>query len=39
VQGASWALGLSGRVSPPVAAWAPNALFLAVAFLTVRRTR
>lgn len=39
VQGASWALGLSGRVSPAVAAWAPNAVFLAVAFLAVRRTR
>lgn len=39
VQGVSWALALSGRVPPPVAAWAPNALFLAVGIAAVRRVR
>ncbi|HET8542274.1 MAG TPA: LptF/LptG family permease [Anaeromyxobacter sp.] len=39
VQGVSFALGLSGRVAPWVAAWAPNALFLAAGLLAVRRTR
>jgi lipopolysaccharide export system permease protein len=39
VQGVSWALGLSGRVPPAVAAWAPNVLFLVVGLLAVRRTR
>jgi lipopolysaccharide export system permease protein len=39
VQGVSFALGLSGRFPPWVAAWAPNALFLAVGLVAVRRTR
>jgi lipopolysaccharide export system permease protein len=39
VQGVSLALGLSGRVAPWVAAWAPNALFLAAGILAVRRAR
>ena len=34
----SWALALSGRVPPAVAAWAPNVLFLAVGIVAVRRT-
>jgi lipopolysaccharide export system permease protein len=38
-QGVSWALALSGRVPPLVAAWAPNVLFLAVGVVAVRRTR
>jgi lipopolysaccharide export system permease protein len=38
LQGVSWALGLSGRVPPAVAAWAPNAVFLAVGLWSVRRT-
>jgi lipopolysaccharide export system permease protein len=39
VQGVSWALGLSGRVPPAAAAWAPNVLFLAVGLWAVRRTQ
>ncbi|ABS28373.1 LptF/LptG family permease [Anaeromyxobacter sp. Fw109-5] len=39
VQGVSFALGLSGRVAPWVAAWAPNALFLALGIAAVRRAR
>jgi lipopolysaccharide export system permease protein len=39
VQGVSFALGLSGRFAPWVAAWAPNVLFLAVGLVAVRRTR
>ena len=39
VQGVSFALGLSGRVPPWVAAWAPNVLFLAAGLFAVRRTR
>jgi lipopolysaccharide export system permease protein len=38
-QGVSWALGLSGRVPPWVAAWAPNVIFLLVGIAAVRRTR
>jgi lipopolysaccharide export system permease protein len=37
-QGVSWALALSGRVPPAIAAWAPNVLFLAVGIVAVRRT-
>jgi lipopolysaccharide export system permease protein len=37
-QGVSWALGLSGRVPPWIAAWAPNAVFLAAGLWSVRRT-
>jgi len=36
-QGVSFALALSGRVAPWVAAWAPNVVFLAVGLLSVRR--
>lgn len=36
--GVSEALGLSGRVAPWIASWAPNALFLAVGLVAVRRT-
>ncbi len=39
VQGISFALGLSGRFPPWVAAWAPNVLFLAAGLVAVRRTR
>jgi lipopolysaccharide export system permease protein len=39
VQGVSFALGLSGRVAPWVAAWAPNALFLAAGIAAVRHAR
>jgi lipopolysaccharide export system permease protein len=38
-QGVSWALALSGRVPPVVAAWAPNLIFLAVGVVAVRRVR
>jgi lipopolysaccharide export system permease protein len=38
VQGVSWALGLSGRVPPWIAAWAPNVVFLAAGAWAVRRT-
>jgi lipopolysaccharide export system permease protein len=38
VQGVTWALGVSGRVPPVVAAWAPNVLFLAVGIRAVRRS-
>ncbi len=38
VQGVTWALGLSGRVPPWLAAWAPNAVFLVVGALVVRRS-
>jgi lipopolysaccharide export system permease protein len=37
LQGVSWALGLSGHVSPAFAAWAPNLLFLAAGVFAVRR--
>jgi len=37
-QGVAMALGLSGRVSPQVAAWAPDLLFLAIGALAVRRS-
>jgi lipopolysaccharide export system permease protein len=39
VQGVSWAIGLSGRVPPWIAAWAPDAVFLAAGVWAVRRTR
>ncbi len=38
VQGVSFALGLSGQVTPWLAAWAPNALALGAGLLAVRRT-
>ena len=38
VQGVTWALGLSGRVAPWIAAWAPNALFVVVGALVVRKS-
>ncbi len=37
-QGVSWALGLSGRVPPWIAAWAPNVVFLVAGVWSVRRT-
>jgi lipopolysaccharide export system permease protein len=37
LQGVCWSLGVSGRLSPAVAAWAPNALFLLAGALAVRR--
>jgi lipopolysaccharide export system permease protein len=36
-QGVSFALALSGRVPPWIAAWAPNVTFLAVGLVAVRR--
>jgi lipopolysaccharide export system permease protein len=39
VQGVTWALGLSGRVSPWLAAWAPNLIFLVAGVVAVRRAR
>ena len=36
-QGVAWALALSGRVPTIVAAWAPNAIFLATGIAAVRR--
>lgn len=38
VQGVTWSLGLSGRVVPWIAAWAPNAVFVVVGALVVRRS-
>jgi len=37
VQGVAWAFGLSGRVPPWAAAWAPDALFLLLGLAAVRR--
>ncbi len=36
-QGVCMAMGLSGRLSPMVAAWTPDVVFLAVGWLAVRR--
>jgi lipopolysaccharide export system permease protein len=36
-QGICWSLGLSGRLSPALAAWTPDALFLVLGALAVRR--
>jgi lipopolysaccharide export system permease protein len=38
-QGVTWAMGLSGRVEPWLAAWAPNVLFLVVGAFAVRKAR
>jgi lipopolysaccharide export system permease protein len=37
VQGVCWSLGLSGRLSPAAAAWAPDVIFLLAGALAVRR--
>ncbi|HEU4383718.1 MAG TPA: LptF/LptG family permease [Anaeromyxobacteraceae bacterium] len=37
IQGVGWSLGLSGRLHPMVAAWAPDALFLLGGLLAFRR--
>ena len=39
VQGVSWALGLSGRVEPSIAAWAPDLAFLVLGTAAVWRAR
>ncbi len=39
VQGITWALGLSGRVEPWVAAWAPDLAFLLIGAFFVTRSR
>jgi len=39
VQGVTWALGLSGRVVPWMAAWAPDLVFLLAGWVAVRRSR
>jgi lipopolysaccharide export system permease protein len=39
VQGVSWALGLSGRVPPWVAAWAPDLVFMLAGTAAVWRAR
>ncbi len=39
VQGVTWALGLSGRVEPWMAAWAPDLVFLLIGALFVWRSR
>lgn len=39
MQGVSSALGLSGRVAPWIASWAPNVLFLALGAIAVHRAR
>jgi lipopolysaccharide export system permease protein len=39
VQGVTWALGLSGRVEPWIAAWAPDLGFLLVGTFFVARSR
>jgi lipopolysaccharide export system permease protein len=38
-QGVTMAFGLSGRVAPWIAAWLPNAIFLAAGVWAVQRTR
>jgi lipopolysaccharide export system permease protein len=38
-QGVTWAMGLSGRVTPALAAWAPDVLFLVAGVFAVRRVR
>jgi len=38
-QGVTWALGLTGRVEPWLAAWAPDLAFLVAGVLAVRRSR
>lgn len=38
-QGVTWAMGLSGRVTPALAAWAPDLLFLVAGVIAVRRVR
>jgi lipopolysaccharide export system permease protein len=37
VQGVAWAFGLSGRMPPWAAAWAPDAIFLLLGLAAVRR--
>jgi len=37
IQGICWSLGLSGRLSPALAAWTPDTLFLALGALAMRR--
>ena len=37
VHGLCWSFGLSGRIPPAVAAWAPDALFLALGAAAVKR--
>jgi lipopolysaccharide export system permease protein len=37
LQGACWSMGMSGRLPPEVAAWAPDLIFLAAGALAVRR--
>jgi len=37
LQGLCWSLGLAGRLPPAAAAWAPDALFLAVGAVLTRR--
>lgn len=39
VQGVSWALGLSGRVEPWIAAWAPDLVFMLAGMAAVWRAR
>jgi len=39
VQGISWAVGLSGRVEPWVAAWTPDLAFLLLGAFFVTRSR
>jgi lipopolysaccharide export system permease protein len=36
-QGVGWSLGMSGRLDPMLAAWAPDTLFLAAGLLAFRR--
>ena len=37
LQGLCWSLGLTGKLPPAVAAWAPDALFLAAGAVLTRR--
>lgn len=39
VQGVTWALGLSGRVAPSIAAWTPDLAFLVLGAFFVSRSR
>jgi len=37
-QGLGWSLGLSGRLSPQVASWAPDVIFLAAGLWAIRKS-
>jgi lipopolysaccharide export system permease protein len=38
LQGLGWSLGLSGRLAPPLASWAPDVVFFAAGLFALRRS-